>query len=88
MADLSALALICSLTPSPAPSSSELIARHVLDELAGHGVGGSSLRVVDYNVLPGVRVDMGDGDTRPGIRERILAAAVEGDGGGPKEASR
>ena len=34
MADLTALALICSLTPSPASSSSELMARHVLDELA------------------------------------------------------
>ena len=61
MADLTALALICSLTPSPAPSSSELMARHVLDELAAHGVSGTSLRVVDHNVMPGVQVDMGDG---------------------------
>ncbi|MGF9648004.1 NAD(P)H-dependent oxidoreductase [Pseudarthrobacter oxydans] len=76
MADLTALALICSLTPSPAPSSSELMALHVLDELAGHGVGTASLRVVDYNVMPGVQVDMGDGDAWPGIRERILAADI------------
>src|SRR5919112_259032 len=76
MADLTALALICSLTPSPAPSSSELMARHVLDELAAHGVGGSSLRVVDYNVMPGVQVDMGDGDAWPGIRDKILAADI------------
>lgn len=52
------------------------MARHVLDELAGHGVGGSSLRVVDYDVMPGVQVDMGDGDAWPGIRERILAADI------------
>ncbi|MEV7456194.1 flavodoxin family protein [Pseudarthrobacter oxydans] len=76
MADLTALALICSLTPSPAPSSSELMARHVLDELATHGVSGTSLRVVDRNVMPGVQVDMGDGDAWPGIRDKILAADI------------
>ena len=76
MADLTALALICSLTPSPAASSSELMARHVLDELATHGVSGTSLRVVDHNVMPGVQVDMGDGDAWPDIRDRILAADI------------
>jgi multimeric flavodoxin WrbA len=76
MADLTAIALICSLTPSPAPSSSELLARHVLDDLQSHDVGTASLRVVDHNVMPGVQVDMGDGDAWPGIRERILAADI------------
>ena len=76
MADLTAFALICSLTPSPEPSSSELMARHVLDELAAHGVSGSSVRVVDHNVMPGVQVDMGDGDAWPGIRGQILAADI------------
>jgi len=33
MSTLSALALICTLTPSPEPSSSELMAQHILDEL-------------------------------------------------------
>ena len=76
MADLTAFALICSLTPSPEPSSSELMARHVLDELAAHGVSGSSVRVVDHNVMPGVQVDMGAGDAWPGIRGKILAADI------------
>ena len=31
---LRALALVCSLKPSPAPSSSDLMARQVLEELA------------------------------------------------------
>lgn len=76
MADLTALALICSLTPSPEASSSELLARHVLDELQTHGVGTASLRVVDHNVMPGVQIDMGEGDAWPGIRDRILAADI------------
>ncbi|WP_420874302.1 hypothetical protein [Arthrobacter nitrophenolicus] len=32
MPDLQALALVCTLTPSPEPSSSEVMARHILDE--------------------------------------------------------
>ncbi|WP_269187959.1 flavodoxin family protein [Modestobacter sp. VKM Ac-2983] len=73
---LRALALTCSLKPSPAPSSTDLIARQVLDALVGHGVEGELLRVVDHDVKPGVEVDMGDGDAWPSIREKILAADV------------
>lgn len=73
---LRALALTCSLKPSPAPSSTDLIARQVLDALAEHGVEGELLRVVDHDVKPGVEVDMGDGDAWPSIREQVLAADV------------
>ncbi|RJT81064.1 flavodoxin family protein [Arthrobacter cheniae] len=76
MADLTALALICTLTPSPEPSSSELMAQHILDELKGQNVDTSSVRVVDYNVKRGVLTDMGDGDQWPLIREQILAADI------------
>ena len=73
---LRAVALTCSLKPSPAPSSTDLIARQVLDALAGHGVEGELVRVVDHDVKPGVEVDMGDGDAWPSIRAKILAADV------------
>ncbi|MEW1810294.1 NAD(P)H-dependent oxidoreductase [Pseudarthrobacter phenanthrenivorans] len=76
MSDLSALALVCTLTPSPDPSSSELMAQHILDELEGHGVATESLRIVDYDVKRGVQVDMGNGDEWPAIREKILAADI------------
>lgn len=76
MPDLSALALICTLTPSPEPSSSELMAQHILDELEGHGVATESLRIVDYDVKRGVQVDMGSGDQWPTIHEKILAADI------------
>ncbi|PWV55415.1 multimeric flavodoxin WrbA [Nocardiopsis sp. L17-MgMaSL7] len=74
--DLRALALTCSLKPSPDPSSSESLARQVLDELTGHGVRGESLRVVDHRVSPGVAVDMGQGDEWPVLREKLLAADI------------
>lgn len=73
---LNALALVCTLTPSPAPSSSELLARRVLAALTSHGVGGDLLRIADHNVKPGVQHDMGHGDQWPGIRDRILAADI------------
>ncbi|MDT0328401.1 flavodoxin family protein [Nocardiopsis lambiniae] len=72
MDSLNALALVCSLKPSPAPSSSELMARQVLDALAEQGVTGGSVRVVDFDVRPGVETDMGGGDAWPGIRRRVL----------------
>jgi multimeric flavodoxin WrbA len=73
---LSALALVCSLKPSPAPSSSDVMARQVLDELAKYGVTGSVVRVVDHDVKPGVEVDMGEGDAWPAIREQMMAADI------------
>ena len=73
---ITALALICTLKPSPADSSTELIASQVLEALAGHGVTGTSVRVVDHDVRPGVETDMGDGDAWPGIREQVLAADI------------
>lgn len=73
---LRALALVCSLKPSPAPSSSDLMARQVLEQLGKHGVTGDVVRVVDHDVKPGVEVDMGEGDEWPAIRERMMAADI------------
>jgi len=73
---LTAVALNCTLTASPAPSSSELLGRQVLDALAQHDVAGSMIRVVDHDVRPGVDLDMGDGDEWPQIRERIMGAEI------------
>jgi multimeric flavodoxin WrbA len=73
---LTAVALACTLKPSPAESSSELLASQLLAELSKVGVSGTSLRVVDFDVRPGVETDMGGGDQWPSIRARILAADI------------
>src|ERR687890_3436 len=75
-APLRALALVCTLKPSPAPSSSDLLARQVLEVLGSHGVTGDVVRVVDHDVKPGVEVDMGEGDAWPSIREQLMAADI------------
>lgn len=76
MSTLNALALVCSLKPSPAESSSELLARQVLTDLADHDVDGEVVRVVDHDVRFGVSTDEGDGDQWPMIREKLLAADI------------
>src|SRR3954447_18276675 len=73
---LHALALVCSLKPSPEPSSSEKLAREVLAALAEQGASHEVVRVIDHDVKPGVQVDMGEGDEWPAIREKLLAADI------------
>ena len=48
----------------------------MLDALAEHGVTGEQVRVVDFDVRPGVEKDMGGGDQWPQLRERVLAADI------------
>ncbi len=73
---LNAVVLTCSLTPSPAESSSDLLGHEVLTALRQHDVQGEVLRVVDHQIRFGVQTDMGDGDQWPQIRERMLAADI------------
>ena len=73
---LKALALVCTLSPSPARSSSQLMAEQVLAALAGHDVRTSLVRVVDHDVRPGVALDMGAGDAWPDIRAQVIDADI------------
>jgi multimeric flavodoxin WrbA len=76
MADIRAIALNCTLTRSPAPSSTELLTNQILTALADLGAHTSHVRIIDENVSPGVEKDMGDGDGWPRIRELILASDI------------
>jgi multimeric flavodoxin WrbA len=75
---LTALAISCTLKPSPAESSSDLLATQVLDALAGHGVTGELVRAADHVISPGVEADMGGSDEGPALREKVLAADILG----------
>ncbi len=76
MDNLKAFALICTLTPSPEESSSDLMVGQILGKLEEQGVATSSARVVDHNVAPGVQIDMGNGDEWPQLRQQILDADI------------
>lgn len=73
---ITALALVCTLNPSPTKSSSQLLAEQVLDALATHEVRGSIVRVVDHDVRAGVALDMGGGDEWPAIRQQVMDADI------------
>ena len=75
-ASLRALMLVCTLKPSPAESSAQLLAEQVLAELGTHGVTGEIIRVVDHDVRFGVTTDEGDGDGWPAIRSKMLASDI------------
>ncbi|SCL49136.1 flavodoxin family protein [Micromonospora chersina] len=76
MASIRALVLNCTLKPSPAPSSSEVLGQEVLDALGDQGVSGEMIRVVDHSVRFGVSTDEGDGDGWPAIRAKLLDAQI------------
>jgi multimeric flavodoxin WrbA len=75
---LHAIALNCSLKRSSGkPSSTDAMIALIAGELTKQGVTLSeTIRVADYNVLPGVSSDEGDGDEWPDLRRRILAADI------------
>jgi len=76
-APLHALALVCTLNPSPKPSSTQLLAEQLLEQLAQQGATTDLVRVVDHDVHVGVVVDaVADGDAWPAIRQRLLAADI------------
>lgn len=76
MANLKALVLNCTLKPSPAESSSELLATEIISSLAKHDVDSEMVRVVDRNIRFGVSTDEGDGDEWPALREAMLGAQI------------
>lgn len=73
---INALILVCTLSPSPKASSSDLLARQVAAEFTEHQVHSEILRIADFDVKPGVLRDMGGGDQWPGIRQKLLAADI------------
>lgn len=68
--------LVCTLKPSPAESSSQLLAEHVLEQIEAAGGSGEIIRVVDHDVRFGVGTDEGDGDAWPEIRAKMLVSDI------------
>ena len=73
---MKALVLNSTLKRSPETSNTEALARVVIDALETQGVETELVRVLDYNVLPGVTNDEGDGDEWPRLLEKVLATDI------------
>lgn len=73
---MKALLITCTLKPSPADSSSELLSSQMSTVLTENGVTCESIRAVDHVILPGVQKDMGEGDEWPALREKVLSSDI------------
>lgn len=71
-----ALILSCTLKTSPEPSNTESLAQVLIGQFKAEGVESEIVRLVDLDIKPGVKSDMGPGDAWPGVREKILAADI------------
>ena len=69
-------ALNCTLKSGNGASSTDKLLKEVLAELDQLGVGGSTVRVVDLNIKPGVTSDEGEGDEWPSLRQKILDSDI------------
>ena len=76
MADLRAVFLNCTLKPSPAVSNTEALINKVIAWFDQYDVESEMIRVVDYDVKPGVSSDEGDGDEWPVILEKVKQADI------------
>jgi multimeric flavodoxin WrbA len=73
---LKVLAFNCTLKPSSGPSSTEKLLNELMESFGEYGAEGEIVRVVDFNVKPGVSADEGPGDAWPVLRKRVLACDI------------
>ena len=71
-----AVVLLCTLKPSPEPSNTEALARVLTREWEKAGISSEFVRLVDLDVKPGVKSDMGPGDAWPAVRQKIVDAEL------------
>jgi multimeric flavodoxin WrbA len=71
-----AVVLNCTLKKSPDPSNTDLLAQVVIDELTKKDVEVTSFRLVDHEIPPGVKTDLGGGDEWPNIHQLLLDAEI------------
>jgi hypothetical protein len=62
---LSVLALNCTLKRSPHSSSTEKLLQELLGAFREYDAEGDIVRVVDFDIKPGVTADEGDGEIGP-----------------------
>ena len=74
--EIKATILICTLSASPAESSSDKLATDIGKCLDTINVESTYFRLVDYDIKPGVEADMGEGDEWPEIRQQIVDSDI------------
>lgn len=73
---VTAYGINCTLKAGPKVSSTQKLLDQLMRSMEKHGVTGSTDRVVDFNIKPGVSHDEGGGDDWPAMRKKIMAADI------------
>ena len=73
---LKAISFICTLKPGEDESSTQKLASQLADEMKPLGVETEFIRAINFNIIPGVETDMGEGDDWPQLRQKILDADI------------
>ncbi len=71
-----ATVLNCTLKRSGTESNTQALVDVVIEALEEHQVSCSTVRLVDFNIAPGVESDMGDGDEWPQVHDAILSSEI------------
>jgi multimeric flavodoxin WrbA len=71
-----AVALNCSLKPSPEPSNTQMLADTVIDAMADKGVETRTFRLADLTLDHGVETTMSEADQWPEVHDAILEADI------------
>lgn len=74
---MQALILLCTLKPSPETSNTRaLLDDAVLPVFKDKGVDAEVIRLVDLDIKPGVKTDMGKGDDWPSVHDKLLRSDI------------
>ncbi|WP_227936395.1 flavodoxin family protein [Alkalihalobacillus deserti] len=71
-----ALLLNCSLKPSEEPSHTSALLQKAVEWLEKENIGTEEIRIADYQITPGMKPDMGDGDEWPKIMNKVLSSDI------------
>lgn len=71
-----AIVLLGTLKPAGEFSHTETLCELLLEELRPYNATGEIVRLVDYDIKPGVESNMGRGDAWPKILRKVLAADI------------
>jgi multimeric flavodoxin WrbA len=73
---MSAIVLLATLKPKNELSHTAVLAKLLIEKLGRSDIQSEMIRLIDYNIRPGIKENMGKGDEWPNILKKILAADI------------
>jgi multimeric flavodoxin WrbA len=73
---MKAIILLATLKKSPTISNTDVLCSLLIEELSKHKVESEVIRLVDFNIPPGLKSNMGKGDDWPKILDKMMDSAI------------